>query len=926
MYQHESAESSDDSQDECKSTRISPVSEPISPPMCAAAATSAPSELHSPSTRVMQNFIIVRLDANANENSKSFRKFLTQLRKSYTTLKEFSNVDECIEYIKSVKDEKIFLITSGSLGEKMVPTIHDLAQLRSIFIYCKNTAHHKEWAQQWPKITGVHSAIDSISKHLPKFIRESDQDAISMSFIPKSIMSAASSKQQNLIKLETTYQYSALLKQIVLETDENDTKCMEDFVAYCCQCQESASKFTTEEFKHIYKEKSSIWWYTSATFISSILNRAQQMSDMKAMLKMTFFIQNLHHQLKLLHEQQASDFSQQFIVYRSQRFSQEDFQRLSNAKGGLMSFNNFLSTTKEKPVAKKFAKRVLHTNNKIVSVIFIMTIDPNKISPSTTPFALIGNDSAFRQDNEILFTIHTVFHVDKIQEIGHQNRLYEVYLTIADDSDPQLAAINSHLIEKIDGNGWYRMGELMLQVGNFSQAKELYNELLKNVSNDNEKGLIYKTLGKAKLKQQEYQQAASLWEESLQFYMKALPQDHPDLAALHHDIGQVYNMLGDNVKALEYYNNEIRIREEAQSSNHPDLALVYSNISLLYSKTREYSKALQYAEKAYQINEEAHLKHDPDLATPYFNIGIAHDRINEYEKALEFYRRALKIRKTALPPNHLDLALVYTKISVVYKNMGDHSKALDYAERAHKINEKELAQHGSNLADSCSNLGLAYDNMKNYSKALEFYEKALKIKQTTLPSNHPDVANSYSHISLVYSIMGDYEAAIVYAEKACKIKEKVLSSNHPDLATAYYSTALAYDNMKQYPKALEFYKKALKIRETALPPNHPDLALAYNIMSLACIKMNQKEKALRYAKDAHKIREQSLPLNHLDLANSYYNIGYLHEKMKKYSKALRFYERAAAEAELSQPFNPAHVKLYQEHYKNMKKKIKPHSD
>ncbi|CAF1319079.1 unnamed protein product [Rotaria magnacalcarata] len=926
MYQRESAEASDDSQDECKPTRISPVCEPISPLMCIAPTTSSQSELHSPSTRVMQNFIIVRLDANTNENSKSFQKFLAQLRKSYTTLEEFNNVDKCIEYIKSVNDEKIFLITSGSLGEKMVPIIHDLAQLHSIFIYCQNTAHHKGWAKQWPKITGVHSATDSISKRLPKFIRESDQDTISMSFIPKSIMSEASLKQQNLIKLEPTYQCSVLFKQIILETDDDDTKCMEDFVAYCCQCQESASKFTTEEFKHQYKEKSPVWWYTSATFICSILNRAQQMSDMKAMLKMTFFIQDLHHQLKLLHEQQSSDFSQQFIVYRSQRFSQEDFQHLSNANGGLMSFNNFLSTTKEKPVVKEFAKRVLHTNNKIVSVIFMMTIDPNKISPSKTPFARIDNDSAFRQENEILFTIHTVFHVNKIKEIGHQNRLHEVYLTIADDNDPQLAAINSHLIEKIDGNGWHRMSELMLQVGFFRQAEELYNELLKNASNDKERALIYKTLGKAKLEQQEYQQAASLFEDALKFDIKVLPQDLPGLAALHHDIGQAYNKLGDNVKALEYYNNEIKIKEEALSPNHPDLALVYSNTSFLYSKTREYSKALDYAEKAYQINEEAHFKHDPDLATPYFNIGIAHDSINEYEKALEFYTRALKIRKIALPPNHPDLALVYSKISVVYKNMCDHSKALDYAERAHKINEKELSQRDPNLANSCSNLGLAYDNMNKYPKALEFYEKALKIRQMTLPSNHPDVANSYSHISRVHSIMSNYEAALAYAEKACKIKEKILSSNHPDLATAYYNTGLAYDNMKQYQKAFEFYKKALKIRETALSSNLPELALVYSIMSFACIKMHQEEKALRYAKDAHKIREKSLPLNHTDLANSYYNIGYLHEKMKKYSKALEFYEQAATAAERSQPFNPAHVKLYQEHYQNMRKKIKSHSD
>ncbi|CAF4339481.1 unnamed protein product, partial [Rotaria magnacalcarata] len=98
-----------------------------------------------------------------------------------------------------------------------------------------------------------------------------------------------------------------------------------------------------------------------------------------------------------------------FTVYRGQELSQQDFQNLCDSKGGLLSFNNFLSTSKEKEVAMNFVQDSPHESTDNVSVIFIMTIDPNKISTSNTPFAMIDEHSAIPSEQEILFTMHTVF-------------------------------------------------------------------------------------------------------------------------------------------------------------------------------------------------------------------------------------------------------------------------------------------------------------------------------------------------------------------------------------------------------------------------------------------------------------------------------------------------------------------------------------
>ncbi|CAF5135562.1 unnamed protein product, partial [Rotaria magnacalcarata] len=104
---------------------------------------------------------------------------------------------------------------------------------------------------------------------------------------------------------------------------------------------------------------------------------------------------------------------------------------------------------------------------------------------------MIDDQSAVRGEQEILFTMHTVFRVGEITQTAENSRLWEVKLTITDDNDPQLSTLTNRIKEEIDGRGWHRMGQLMLKVGHFNQAEELYNELLKGASTDSDRAYIY---------------------------------------------------------------------------------------------------------------------------------------------------------------------------------------------------------------------------------------------------------------------------------------------------------------------------------------------------------------------------------------------------------------------------------------------------
>src|SRR5271154_5963073 len=102
-----------------------------------------------PYVRMVQNFLVVWLDRNIDENDDDYQHSIVKLREVSNSVNTFTNVDECISFIKDIKTKKTFMISSGALGQTTVPLVHDMTQIDTIYIFCVDKVLHQKWAQQW---------------------------------------------------------------------------------------------------------------------------------------------------------------------------------------------------------------------------------------------------------------------------------------------------------------------------------------------------------------------------------------------------------------------------------------------------------------------------------------------------------------------------------------------------------------------------------------------------------------------------------------------------------------------------------------------------------------------------------------------------------------------------------------------------------
>ena len=794
-------------------------------------------------------------------------------------------------------------------------------------IFCKSNpftlcARNKtEFAQcdkKWSKIHGVYTDITSICAAIRGDSKVYDHNAVSISFIER----INESSVDNLDRLDCSFMYTQILREILFTIDFTQEH-ISQFLAYCREqfADSTTNLDVVKKIENEYDKHPSVWWYTSDTFLYGMLNHALRLMDVDVIVKTGFFLRDIHRNITRLHDEQFGDLDMwdPFLVYRGQSLSVNDFNKLKSTQGGLLSFNNFLSTSCIRTVANLYVESNLNDSN-VMGVLFVITVDP---SISVASFASITGESYYSDEGEILFSMHSIFRIGEMKQIEDNERRWEVELTLSNDNDPQLMAVMKTMQEETSSTyaGWHRLSKLLSKLGQYDKAQELYETLLEQTNDEEEQAHIYNKLGTVYNCQGNNPKAIRCYAKSIEITKKKVTPRRPIFIESYHQMGRVCNEMGRYSEAVKFYEQGLRISKKYLLANHSNLGNIYSGIGSVYMNMKEYPKAFEYLEKAFEIAKEKLPPTHPTLATCCNNLAMALKKMNEHSKALEYYRKAFDIRKKILPPNHPDFAFSLTIIASEYQDIGDYSKALEYYENAFDIWQKTLSENHPNLATAYDNIGLVCAQMNKNLEALKYYEKALEIREKIFFQNHPDLALSYNRLGKIYHDMGEQIKSLEYFEKAIEILEKTPTPNNSDLALIYTNLGGVYTQMGEYAKSIEYYHKGIVIIEKNLPSSGSKLVIAHNNLGMVYKKMNNYSKALEHYEKGLEISQKFLPPNDHHSAISYNNIAQIFKTMSNYEKALEYFQRALEILRHSLPPNHPKITSVEKSIKIVKKKL-----
>jgi tetratricopeptide (TPR) repeat protein len=852
-------------------------------------------------SKMMDNFIIVSLNSNVDDFKKDKNDLVIQLQHIISRFETFIDMNECVDFLTDLTDEKVFMIIYDYSNQNFLPLIDEFVQRYSIYIFDK----YEELIKECKSVKGVYTEIEHIYVAIKQDVRR-----LVINLTPISIISPNSSA--NLDELDQSFMYTQLLKEIIIDIEYDAKKAREEFTQFFHNCS-AAKDFQSKainQFERYYETHTAIWWYTKEEFVFSSLNKALRTQDIETIFKMGFFVQDLHQEIEKQYLE--TPHNSKIVVYRGQGLSNVVFEKLKKSEGGLLSFNCFLSTSIDRDISFQFADSNQQNPN-ATAVLYKMEIDP---SISSMPFVLVENMSQFNSEAEILFTMHTVFRIGKMKQLD--KRLWEVNLILTNDNDQQMKCLTDYVRDEIvAGNGWCRMAMLMMKMGKYDKAIEISNMVPEIIPQGDSEALeIIQTLmcnhiGTAQLSLGNYSAALLNYEKLLKMLQEYIPYNYTWVANLYNNIGLTYQSMGNFSSALINYEKALESQRQSLSPNSLVLGKVYSNIACVHQLMGLFPIALSYFEKALKINQTFLPSGHPHLSANYSNIGVVYKSLGNYSCALSYTERALETQQKYLPPDHPDLAMGHNNIGALHLTMGNYTIALAHHEKALEIQQQSLPSAHPDLVLSRNNIAIVYHSMGDFSNALSNLEEALYICQKSLSINHPNLALTYNNLSQVQQSMGDYSIALSLLEKALEIQQKSLSSDHPDLAKSYSNIGALHQLTGNYSIALSNYDRTLEIQQKCLPSDHSDLATTYNNIGEAHRSLGDYSTALSFYEKALEMWQRLLPSGHQNFAIVYNNIGAMHQSLGNYSTALSFYEKTLGIQQKSlSPDHPELVRTY----------------
>ena len=339
------------------------------------------------------------------------------------------------------------------------------------------------------------------------------------------------------------------------------------------------------------------------------------------------------------------------------------------------------------------------------------------------------------------------------------------------------------------------------------------------------------------------------------------------------NLGDLYLRQGDLKKAIECYNQDLKIAKDIGDKRGEGVAL--SNLGIAYNETGDLKKSVECHNLDLKIAKEVGDKDGEGAA--FGNLGNTYKDLGDFKKAIEYHNLSLKIVKEVGDKHREGCA--YGNLGNAYYGVGDFKKAIEYHNLDLKIAKEVGDKHGEGGA--YGNLGNAYFSLGDFKKAIEYYNLNLKIAKE-VADKHGE-GKAYDNLGNAYHSLGDFNRAIEYHNRSLKIAKEVGDKRGEGMS--YGNLGTAYDSLGDFKKAVEYLNLDLEIAKE-VGDKHGE-GHAYGNLGNAYQSQGELKNAIEYH-NLHLKMAQQVGDKHAE-GNTYGNLGNAYHGLGEFKKAIEYH-------------------------------------
>ncbi len=308
-----------------------------------------------------------------------------------------------------------------------------------------------------------------------------------------------------------------------------------------------------------------------------------------------------------------------------------------------------------------------------------------------------------------------------------------------------------------------------------------------------------------------YPQAKQMLQRALQRRESALGAEHPQVATILNQIGDLDSAQGHYADAIEAVRRTLDLRTKSLGSRHPEVIqakVTLGELLVIQERFGEASELMGEVVKRLE-NEES-----PDrlpLATGLLNLALLEMEEGRYEQSQAHLDRAMAISERAVGSEHPLMALVLDGLGSLASHQRNFSEAAADHQRALRIRQQASREDDLSRATTLAGLGVAWRGLRRFREARSAIAEALSIREEKLGVHHPLTGFAHCEMGKLSLAIGKALEAVPHFQAALDISAKTVVEDAPQVGVRLAGLGMAYLQLGNAETALPLLERSKAI-------------------------------------------------------------------------------------------------------------------
>lgn len=287
----------------------------------------------------------------------------------------------------------------------------------------------------------------------------------------------------------------------------------------------------------------------------------------------------------------------------------------------------------------------------------------------------------------------------------------------------------------------------------------------------------------------------------------------------------------NTVKAAEFGNEALNLRRDLLGEDHPEVAASLHLLGEIATAEKRLEKAESYYEQALERWERFFGGAHPLVFQAVTSLAQLFAQQGRLTLAEQYHQRNLVALEGRYGADHPILSETLLGLGKLCRSQGNAASAEKYLKRAAELLTAVHGEGDLRVASVLHALALVYQDQRNFLAAEALLKKAQQIRQRASNEETPELSESNLALARLYRSSGKSAEAEPLLKKVLDWRSRRYGDNHPEVASILREMAEIFADQKQFLKAQALVRRALDIYGAAL--GHRNLELVGPLRQLA---------------------------------------------------------------------------------------------